>query len=70
MIVIVDYDNKDKINTSKVIFFCNNRRSRSNEFYYNLTRKITKGLSIQYKNGDIFIFDTNEKLVLNITFYG
>ena len=65
--VTVVYDQKEKVDTSKVIILVIPGDPDPNNSI--LSREITKGIFNQYKNGDNFTVDTNEVLLLNVTLY-
>ena len=65
--VTVIYDEKDKLDTSNVIIEVIPGETDPSKSI--LSREITKGTFVQYKNGSSFIVDTNELLILNVTLY-
>ena len=65
--VTVVYNNKDKIDTSKVVIVVIPGDPDPNNSI--LSREISKGSFTQYKNGDSFTVNIYEVLLLNVTLY-
>jgi len=61
------YNDKDKVDTSHVIIKVIAGDPDPTKSI--LTREVSKGVFVQYKNGDSFTVDVNEPLILNITLY-
>ena len=65
--VILIYEDSTKIDTSNVIIVVEPGDPDPNKSI--LSREVSKGAFTQYKNGDSFIVDIYESLILNITLY-